>query len=652
MSLSPLIQHYINGHNLTLMTSTQKGRIVVATDHHHRGAIIITSKPLATVSVSDDYCQHCLRQSRKTDTGYTPLQRCSRCKSAYFCDMDCFKSAWINYHRYVCGDGDWRTCDEELLERTVCSLIRYKQHNYTPAPNNLDSLPPKETMDITIEAFSCLQDHLNDQPAHITRQLFELADKVLQRPYIQQQALHYGIDQTTLVRLQSQFQCNGMSVHDEHLFVVGEGIYPVASFFNHSCRPNAAAVFDGSLLLIKAIEPIGPGEEITLAYIDIGRSRGYRQRILRDRYFFTCDCVRCSDQGWLRLLDKMVGEDEEDEEEDISNFVINKPYSQQQHHQQQRRKKTDQLDTLRQHIDHWDLLTLSRQYDRLKNIHPDPSQSLTLGTFTHHMLQLFTPYVWSVSNPTLHYTNNQSLYSSISCSMLDSIPISSSATTTTPPVSPSSIYTPLPSPVSTPHHPPASPSSTPSPFTSTSPPYSSTFADKQFYAQFDDPCPTAAQPPIQHDYESILTKAMETCMSFPANPHSTNIPSTGDGPLSIPVFRLSTLAGVHHLFYEAMEKKHWPFAVKCGLYILIQYCFLYPPYHPTMAHHLAMLAKTGWNFIVQDSIREKVYARGVRRWIALAKETAKLAFGTRDCHYKEAVNLEWLFRREHQLVLG
>ncbi|KAI8096151.1 uncharacterized protein BX664DRAFT_290861 [Halteromyces radiatus] len=482
MTISPLYQ-YLDAHKLNLIVTKQKGKSIISTDHRERGSILITSQPLAIVSVSDDYCHHCLRQSH-----YTTLQRCSRCKAAYFCGMDCFKLAWIHYHRYVCGDKvDHRTADEELLERMVCRLIHYKQ-----------------------------------QYAHIIQQLSELADKVLQRPYLRQPATHYGISHDDLIRLQSQFQCNAMSVEDEHLFVVGEGIYPVASFFNHSCRPNAAAVFDGSLLIIKAIEPIRSGEEITLAYIDIGRSRGYRQRNLRDRYFFTCDCVRCNDQGWLRLLDRM---------------------------RRRRRKNTDQLDTLRQHIDHWDLLTLSRQYDRLKNIHPDPSQPLTLGTFTHHMLQLFTPYIWSVT---------------------------------------------------------------------------------------------------------ILTKAMETCLSFPVDSHHTSIiPSTSTrGMASIPVFRISTLTGVQRLFYESMSNQHWPFAVKCGLYILIQYCFLYPPYHPMMAHHLIMLAKSGWNFIVQDRIREKVYARGVRRWIALAKETAKYSFGIHGCHYKEAVSLEVLFRKEHQLVLG
>ncbi|CAO3597849.1 unnamed protein product [Absidia cylindrospora] len=569
-----------------------------------------------------------------------------KCKTAYFCGMECFKSAWINYHCYVCGDDNWRTFDEEILERIVCSLIRYKQHNTTsstPLESTYTSTTlPNESIHVTMEAFSYLEDHLDDQPTHITQQLSELASKVLQRPYLQQKAEQCGISHDDLVRFQSQSQCNAISVQDEHLFVVGEGIYPVASFFNHSCRPNAAAVFDGALLMIKAIEPISPGEEITLAYIDIGRSRGYRQRNLRDRYFFTCDCVRCSDQGWLRLLDRMVGDDEEDEHEDIANVSRNNnihSHLSPSSLPKERRKKTDQLDTLRQHINHWDLLTLSRQYDRLQNIHPDPSQPLSLGTFTHHMLQLFTPYVWSVSNPDLHYTNNQSLYSSIADA------------TSTPPISPCSMTSSISASFSSP------PLSTPE--SNTNPTMCSSFMNQDFYAEFDDPLPNFAQPAVQPNYQSILTKAMETCLSFPVNPHSlmpsttktTNTTTTFD-MLSIPVFRISTLSGVHHLFYEAMENKHWPFAVKCGLYILIQYCFLYPPYHPTMAHHLIMLAKTGWNFIVNDRIREKVYARGVRRWIALAKETAKHAFGIHGCHYQEAVNLEWLFRREHQLVLG
>ncbi|CAO3633804.1 unnamed protein product [Cunninghamella blakesleeana] len=690
------------------------------------------------VSVSDDYCQNCFRQTsqedhnnsksnnnNKMDTTLvypnippTPLQRCSKCKAAYFCHQDCFKAAWLSYHQYICGDDDIRHCDEELLERVILNIIRYKnyinghtnyysiieqsslnhQNNNINNNNNNNNInrkhhtkkthyrhhkqqSMKESIHITMEAFSLLQDHLNHQPHHIINQFSEIAINVLNRPYIQEEAIKHNITLEDVIRMQSLFQCNGISIQDDHLFVVGEGIYPVASFFNHSCRPNAAIIFDGALLTVHAIEPIAPNEEITIAYIDIGRSRGYRQRILRDRYFFNCDCVRCNDHGWLRLLDKMVGENENDEDEDISdihrinnnNYYYNNNSNNSNNNRKLslsffsasptthpignsfgRRKKIDQFENLKKHIQHWDLLSLSRQYNRLQNIHPDPTKPLTLGTFTHHMLQFFTPYIWSINNHHLQYTNL--------------ISPSSSTDKTTPLFSECinmntfSVLSRLP----------PTPNSSPPIFSN-----NTLLSDEEDdedddeddeddddnYVFFDDPTPENAQPPIQPTYKAILTKAMETCLSFP-QPHYQQqqqqqqsqlllLPSTTfmNGMTSIPVFRISTLISVNRLFYEAMTNQDWEFAAKCGLYILIQYCFLYPAYHPIVAHHLIMMAKTGWNFIVQGNITEKVYARGVWRWIILAKETCKVAFGVNGCLYKETLHLEWLFKREQQSVL-
>ncbi|CAO3628276.1 unnamed protein product [Cunninghamella echinulata] len=295
------------------------------------------------------------------------------------------------------------------------------------------------------------------------------------------------------------------------------------------------------------------------------------------------------------------------------------------------------------------------------------------------MLQFFTPYIWSINNPHLQYTNSISslLSPSPSIHKINYLSLTTMTMTTTTPTTTTTGFLPL---SSLPPTPQASPTSIKSYSASSSPASFSSallsddeeensknnntdddYENEDDYVFFDDPTPENAQPTIQPTYEAILIKAMETCLSFPQQSQQPQkqysqqqqinlLPSTTfmDGMTSIPVFRISTLIGVNRLFYEAMTDQDWPFAVKCGLYILIQYCFLYPAYHPIMAHHLIMLAKTGWNFIIQDSIREKVYARGVWRWITLAKETCKVAFGVNGCQYKEALHLEWLFKREQQ----
>lgn len=49
---------------------------------------------------------------------------------------------------------------------------------------------------------------------------------------------------------------NAFNILDNNLNTIGTGIYLAASVINHSCVPNAAAIFDGTLLRIGAVADI------------------------------------------------------------------------------------------------------------------------------------------------------------------------------------------------------------------------------------------------------------------------------------------------------------------------------------------------------------------------------------------------------------
>lgn len=49
---------------------------------------------------------------------------------------------------------------------------------------------------------------------------------------------------------------NAFNILDDNLNTVGTGIYLAASVLNHSCVPNATAIFDGTTLRIGAIVDI------------------------------------------------------------------------------------------------------------------------------------------------------------------------------------------------------------------------------------------------------------------------------------------------------------------------------------------------------------------------------------------------------------
>jgi len=72
-------------------------------------------------------------------------------------------------------------------------------------------------------------------------------------------------------------------------------LYQAASYFNHSCDPNARhqVAVDGRIH-VSARRDIEVGEEITIAYVRIDEPREIRREHLRSRYEFDCACIRCT----------------------------------------------------------------------------------------------------------------------------------------------------------------------------------------------------------------------------------------------------------------------------------------------------------------------------------------------------------------------
>jgi len=75
----------------------------------------------------------------------------------------------------------------------------------------------------------------------------------------------------------------------------GTGIFPVASFFNHSCDPNVYRYSIGDLLVFRAARDILPGEELCISYIPnevLAEPTEIREEFIGDRDF-SCACRMC-----------------------------------------------------------------------------------------------------------------------------------------------------------------------------------------------------------------------------------------------------------------------------------------------------------------------------------------------------------------------
>ncbi|XP_055924091.1 histone-lysine N-trimethyltransferase SMYD5 [Eupeodes corollae] len=98
----------------------------------------------------------------------------------------------------------------------------------------------------------------------------------------------------------------------------GSGLYQLQSKINHSCVPNAQSSFPYSndIVVLKAISPIQPGDEICISYLDdcqLERSRHSRQKALKENYIFLCECPKCEAQA----NDPNETSEDEDDDDDF-----------------------------------------------------------------------------------------------------------------------------------------------------------------------------------------------------------------------------------------------------------------------------------------------------------------------------------------------
>lgn len=49
---------------------------------------------------------------------------------------------------------------------------------------------------------------------------------------------------------------NSFSICDQELHSIGTGIYLAASVVDHSCKPNAVVTFEGTTLIMRALETL------------------------------------------------------------------------------------------------------------------------------------------------------------------------------------------------------------------------------------------------------------------------------------------------------------------------------------------------------------------------------------------------------------
>lgn len=73
------------------------------------------------------------------------------------------------------------------------------------------------------------------------------------------------------------------------------GVWPLASYINHSCHSNVRRSFIGDMMIVRATQDIAPNTELTFWYESPLRDEFKEERMHLDHWNFKCNCIMCED---------------------------------------------------------------------------------------------------------------------------------------------------------------------------------------------------------------------------------------------------------------------------------------------------------------------------------------------------------------------
>ncbi|KAJ7513608.1 hypothetical protein O6H91_23G006300 [Diphasiastrum complanatum] len=276
------LQESLASLGLAVSISEEKGRCLIALRDFCRGQVILEQDPYVSVLDKESRgarCDSCFVQAKS-------LKRCSACKHVWYCSSTCQKKEW-KLHQDEC-----KAINEvkRRKDQTPTSSMQLMLRLMFKRKLQLDKVVIRSAMD-NHEIVELLPTHMADTSEERLVLYAQMANLVA---WIAGAAT---VDIKEVTQLFCRFACNAHTICDEELRPLGMGLFPVVSIINHSCEPNTVLLFEGKRAVVRALEQINVGSELTLSYIELGTSTESRRKALREQYYFTCNCPRCNHLG-------------------------------------------------------------------------------------------------------------------------------------------------------------------------------------------------------------------------------------------------------------------------------------------------------------------------------------------------------------------
>ncbi|KAG7197842.1 hypothetical protein KM043_001654 [Ampulex compressa] len=246
-----------------------------------KGTVLLTTKPFAYVlcpKLTGVRCDHCFKSGK--------LLKCSGCNYVYYCSRNCQKESW-SIHRLECVNL------KRISPKVVPNFARLMARVIIKLNQGGDKEVGYYT-DTACRKFKDLMSHYSDIKKDIERMDHFVCICNVLYGYLENVPMPNSAD---LLGIYGRICINAFDILNEEFISIGTGIYLGPSVIDHSCKPNATAVFDGTTISIRTVKdiPYMDWSQIRISYIDLLKSTSDRRIQLQKQYYFWCKCEKCEE---------------------------------------------------------------------------------------------------------------------------------------------------------------------------------------------------------------------------------------------------------------------------------------------------------------------------------------------------------------------
>lgn len=249
-------------------------------------------------------CLFCFRSKTPTmvGEGMTTLKRCTACRVAGYCSVECQRADWRDVHRDECpflkraletkllNDAEPNALNSTDRHLARC-LIRVGRVKNVAKNAEVDAAEKQ-----LVERYLQLDSHANDKSIKLIADVHaDFYDRMLIiRRYLNGNAYLSTLSNGEIV----EHECRRRYYSAKFPFIAGSVICLELADIVHACDPSASAVLrDDGFVRLVANRDIASDDDISLSYTDNLMTTDRRRLNLRQSFGIECECSLCDTGG-------------------------------------------------------------------------------------------------------------------------------------------------------------------------------------------------------------------------------------------------------------------------------------------------------------------------------------------------------------------